>query len=225
MNIGFYGHSAACWAEFPIYGHISFIDIVVKHFGAKLVNKGTPQGSEERVLFELKKTKQIDLAVILHSHSNFMFLPSCQRDITLKELNDKAAYMWREIKENSTELAKAKERYFSYGGIKETFADIETFLQTIALYKEYLHHPDLAMNRYTGALVQIDQYITSKNIPCIHVPIPNKIPSWFNFTSGLVDYELYDFIESRREEGFPNNISVKGQTEVANILIDHINQM
>jgi hypothetical protein len=225
LKIGFYGHSTACWANFPIYDQKSFIDIIIEHYHATLVNQGVPQGSQERILFDLKKTKQIDLAVIFHSPPNFVFLPSCQRDLTLHELNSKAFYLWREISDDSTELAKAKEQYFAYGGIKETFQDIKTFMDTISLYKKFLYHPDLNMNRYLGALVQTDQYITAKQIPCIHLPIKEHIPHWFKFTSGMVSYDLPELEKKYREIRFPNNISVEGQHVIADRLIKKIDEL
>ena len=225
MNIGFYGHSASCWADFPIYGKISFIDIIVEHFNANLVNKGVPQGSEERILFELKKTKDLDLAIIFHSQPKFLFLPGCHRDITTRELQDKAAYLWRNIGENASELARAKNDYFSYGGIKEKFVNIENFLQTIHVYKEHLYHPDLAMNRFTGALIQIDQYVTKMNIPCIHIPTKNKIPTWFEFSSGIVAKEVEELCQNYYEIGLPNNITSTGQKVIADKLIEEINTL
>ena len=222
MNIGFYGHSASSWAGNKIIGMTSFIDIVTEHFKANLVNKGVPQGSEERILFELKKTKELDLAIIFHSQPKFLFLPGCHRDITTKELEDKAAYMWRNIGDNASELARAKKDYFSYGGIEEKFINIENFLQTIHVYKEHLYHPDLAMNRFTGALVQIDQYVSSMNIPCIHIPTKNKIPTWFKFSSGIVAQDVEELCQAYYKLGLPNNITWKGQRVIADKLIEKI---
>ena len=199
--------------------------MTVEHYRATLVNKGVPQGSQERILFDLKKTKELDLAVIFHSIPNFVFLPSCQRDLTLKELNDKAFYLWKEMSSNPTELAKAKEQYFSYGGIKETFEDIQVFMNTVALYKKFLYHPDLNMNRYIGALVQTDQFITAKKIPCIHVAIKEKLPHWFKFTSGTVDYELAELEKKYRKIQYPNNISAEGQQVFADALIKKIDEL
>jgi hypothetical protein len=225
MKIGFYGHSTASWANFVVANQKSFIDIVIEHYNAVLVNKGVPQGSQERILFDLKKTKDIDVAIIFHSVPNYIFLPSCQRDITLKELEDKAFYLWKDVTDDGTELAKAKEKYFSYGGIKETFEDIEVFIDTMSLYKKFLYHPDLIMNRYIGALVQIDQYITAKQIPCIHVASKEKLPNWFKFTSGVVAREIPLLEKKYWKIQFPNNISSEGQQVLADILIQKIDQL
>ena len=80
MNIGFYGHSAASWYGNPK----SFIDQVKERLNCNIVNVGVAQGSEERVLFDLKKTKKLDIAIIFHQHGpRYMFLPKCNRDITV----------------------------------------------------------------------------------------------------------------------------------------------
>lgn len=225
MKIGFYGHSAACWAGYPVNGQLSFIDMICEHYQATLVNKGVPQGSQERILFQIKKTKEIDIAIVFHSQPSLIFLPSCQRDLTLQEINDKAFYLWREVSESSTDFAKAKEQYFSYGGIKETFEDIKIFINTMSLYKKFLYHPDLNNNRYLGALVQTDQYITAKKIPCIHVIIQNQIPTWFKFTSGILSYDIPEIIKQYYDLRWPNNINAEGQQVLSNNLIEKIDQL
>ena len=225
MKIGFYGHSAACWAGYPVNGQLSFIDMICEHYQATLVNKGVPQGSQERILFQLKKTKEIDLAVIFHSIPGFVYLPSCQRDLSLAEINDKAFYLWKEVTEDSTDFAKAKEKYFSYGGIKETFQDIEIFIDTMLLYKKFLYHPDLNKNRYFGALVQTDQFITTKKIPCIHVIVEKHIPIWFKFTSGMLSYDIPKIEKKYYDMHWPNNISAEGQQVLSNTFIKKIDQL
>lgn len=223
MNIGFYGHSTSCWADFPIYNQNSFIDKVIEHYSANLVSKGVPQGSEERILFELKKTKLLDLAIVFHSIPKFVYMPTCNRDVAITDIDRfKAFYLWRETDNNSTELAKAKEEYFSYGGIRESFEDIETFLQTFSLYKEYLYHPDLQSNRYYGAMIQIDQYLQAKQIPVLHVALEKRVPSWFNFTSGKNCPHIQEIADEHYEIGLPNNVSAGGQQIVADALVAEI---
>ena len=53
MNIGFYGHSVCSSISHPQ----SWVNTLTKKLKANIVNKGTLQGSVERILFELKKTK------------------------------------------------------------------------------------------------------------------------------------------------------------------------
>ena len=223
MNIGFYGHSAACWANFPIYDKVSFIDSIVKHYNATLVNQGVPQGSQERILFDLKKTKLLDLAVIFHSAPQYIFVPKCKRDVCINEVGQrKAFYLWQNPDQHQHALAAIKDDYFSYGGIKETFKDINRFVDTFGLYHEYLHHPDLQMNRFYGALCQVDQYITHKKIATIHVPIKKHMPSWFEFSHGIVAHDVEESAKKYYQPGLPNNISLEGQEIIAQQLQTHI---
>jgi hypothetical protein len=73
---------------------------------------------------------------------------------------------------------------------ENTELDFEEFKTAYSLYLKYFVTPDVIKNRYHGALIQIDQYLTSKNIPAIHCIFEECIPSWFKFTSGIVDTEL-----------------------------------
>jgi hypothetical protein len=225
MRIGFYGHSTASWSGFPIDGVNSFIDKIIETHNAILVNSGVPQGSEERVLFELKKTKNIDLAIIFHSSPSYVFLPKCARDVSIYDAGiRKAARLWDQ---NPTQEAieATKEKYFSYGNIKEVFEDIETFVSTMTLNQEYLYHPDLQMNRFIGALVQIDQYLVAKKIPAIHIYSENHIPSWFSFNSGIIANDVQILINTYNKSGFPNNLSAEGQQMIAFHLSRHINTL
>lgn len=224
-RIGFYGHSAACWANFPIYDQTSFIDMVVEKTGYRLANKGVPQGSQERILFELKKTKKLDIAVIFHSIPRFIFLPTAERDVDINDIDQrKCMYVWKE-KQDRDEMQTMRDEYFNYGGIKEAFGDIESFITTFASYREYLHHPDLQMNRFYGALVQIDQYLTHMKIPAIHVYGTKHIPPWFKFSSGVERPDIHTLIDTHYEQGYPNNISATGQTVIAEKLLEALHLM
>lgn len=225
MKIGFYGHSAASWAGFPLNGVNSFIDKIVEKYDATLVNCGVPQGSEERILFELKKTKQVDIAVIFHSTASYIFLPKCARDVSVHDAGiRKAARLWNQNPAQEA-IEAVKKDYFSYGKIKEVFGDIETFVHTMSLYTEYLHHPDLQMNRFIGSLVQIDQYLAAKNIPAIHVYTGNKLPSWFSFSNGRIATDVQALTETHYAIGLPNNVSVEGQVAIAYRLAKHIDNL
>ena len=79
MNIGVYGHSIALYDPNDT-NH--FITLLKEHYNAKIVNTGVAQCSEERILFELKKTKKLDLAIIIHSAPHNIFVPSWSRDIS-----------------------------------------------------------------------------------------------------------------------------------------------
>jgi len=227
MKIGFYGDSKACWAKFPIYDDISFIDIVCEHYQAKLINKGVPQGSEERILKELKKSKEPDMVVIFHSQSSRFYLPQTDRDIDVRDFNKffddrKANYIWKAGEKNRDSASE----FFDYGQIKDKFKDLDEFIATISLYKKHLYDADVHLNRYYGSLVQIDQFLTHKKIPSIHVIDPNAMPSWFKFQSGETATDLFRLSEDNFELGtFPNNISKKGQQRIAKILISKIDNL
>ena len=64
---------------------------------------------------------------------------------------------------------------------------------------KYFTSHDLIVNRHYGALTQIDQYITYKKIPVIHCTLPRSIPTWFKFSSGIVDTEITKFQYSNSE--------------------------
>lgn len=221
-RIGFYGHSASCWANAPIHDQISFIDIILERGGYFLANKGVPQGSQERILFELKKTKNLDIAVIFHSFPQYVFLPTAKRDVDINDIDRrKCTYLWKE-KQDRDEIQSMRDEYFNYGGIKEAFSDIESFIATFASYREYLHHPDLQMNRFYGALVQIDQYLSYMKIPSIHIYGTRHIPSWFNFTSGIQRPDINDLCMSHYKLGYPNNINAEGQSVIADALWENL---
>ena len=78
MNIGIFGPSMAAWQGIEEF---SYIHKLKEHFGANIIHTGCGMGSEERTLFDLKKIKKIDLAIIFHSKPEYMFIPSWNRDI------------------------------------------------------------------------------------------------------------------------------------------------
>lgn len=210
MKIGFYGHSN-CSSRSPN----SFIDLIASKLNATIINIGVRQGSEERILFELKKTKKLDLAVIFHSDPQYIFLPGCDRDISLHRLKEERIdYLFSVYSSNNQPK------------FVEKFQDIETFEKFVRSYETYCYHPDLQMNRYYGALIQIDQYITKRNIPTIHIIDKKKIPVWFNFTSGIVDTYTLDIIRNysnkTQTKDYNNGISIEGNYRLSERLIDLI---
>jgi hypothetical protein len=232
MNIGIYGHSISMYEEAD---SDHFITLLKNHYNAKIVNTGVAQCSEERILFELKKTKNLDLAIIVHSAPYNIFVPSWNRDISnvdkdsfatkvellqwLKthnvdpsEIDD--SVFWFSTVSNSAliELCKhygvdvtedfdAAMKYLEgdTSSLKETLIelakkakdDIDYYsglFDALLLSKKYLSHPDLSRNRYYGALIQIDQYLKSMNIPCVHLLDSHDwYPKWFTFSSGPTD--------------------------------------
>lgn len=247
MNIGLYGHSQAQWTNKQTF---SFGTKLVDHFKANIVNSGCAQGSEERILFELKKTKNLDLAIIFHSNPDYFFVPSHDRDYTtldrdslVNKIPDKSIKKWffmngyEQCPEDLLEFWHKVPNWACYEimtqfgcanifdvGVeqnmvtkqmfddwstkqdattikqlikeKNKFAeDINFYLElfdTMELHKKYLYHYDLQMNRYYGALMQIDQYLKFKNIPVVHcLGKPFWYPQWFTFESGIIDKEVF----------------------------------
>lgn len=209
MNVGFYGHSNCAYRSKD-----SHIDIFAERFNANIVNIGVRQGSEERILFELKKTKNLDLAIIFHSEPQYLFLPGCDRDFGLNNVNElRIDYLFNQW---NNQFFQEHHKNFLL-----KFKDAETFHKIISYYKEYLYHPDLQMNRFYGSLIQIDQYITSKKISCIHVINPTVIPRWFKFSSGLIDSEIFNIINKNKlksGEWFVNCVNREGNLLIADRL-------
>ena len=68
---------------------------------------------------------------------------------------------------------------------------IEELWTAVLLRKKYLDHPDLQMNRYYGAFMQIDQYLKFKKIPCIHFLDKEEwYPNWWKIQSGVVNKDV-----------------------------------
>lgn len=214
MNIGFYGHSNCAYRS-----RDSFIDIIAEKLKANIVNTGVRQGSEERILFELKKTKNLDLAIIFHSEAQFIFVPNTDRDVSIKQFNaDKSSYIFQDHKNDFHQVHHHK--------FVEMFKTPQEFELAITYLKTYFYHPDLQLNRFYGSLIQVDQYLSSKQIPTIHITIPGTIPNWFKFTSGVVDTNVNSIIKNypvKQNEWFVNCISKEGNIAVADHLLQTIN--
>lgn len=207
MNIGFYGHSNCSSRSTE-----SFIDIISSELNATIVNTGVRQGSEERILYELKKTKNLDLAVIFHSEPHYIFLPECDRDISLSRLKEEKLEL---LFNDYSKIENPK--FFKIFQTKENF---EKFIKN---YELYCYDPDLHLNRFYGALIQIDQYVTTKKIPTIHVVNKKSLPNWFYFSSGIVDITIKLIIKNHITEipskDYNNGITAKGNIEIANRLL------
>ena len=210
MNIGFYGHSNCAYRS-----EDSFLDIVAKELNAKIVNQGVRQGSEERILFELKKTHNLDYAILFHCLPKFLFLPECDRDINVHDIEkQRAEYLFKE--DNLTNYNVAPK-------FNEIFENNENFFNAINVYKDYFYHADLMTNRYFGALIQIDQYLKFRNIPAIHVIVKkHPFPNWFSFTHGKIDYDIMDIVMTHEAKNpfFVNCVSKEGNKLIADILLN-----
>ena len=222
LNIGFYGHSTACWANSE--NNVSFIDQIKEKFNANIVNIGVPQGSEERILFDLKKTKELDVAIIFHSNPKFIFLPGCNRDVSIANVpGRKAQYLWSEQQTRPVSQERHEQEFFSYGKIKEVFETTEEYVNAMTCYKEYFCHPDLITNRYYANLLSIDDYLLNRKIKSYHIILSSylKSHSWVTIKSGHVDHETA-LIPNKA--GLPNNLSIENNIKVAGILSSWISK-
>jgi len=175
-RLGFYGHSI-CTENHASLG--SYQHMLVNRFPTlEIVNVGSGNCSEERIFYELKKTKDLDIAVIFHSRPS-IFIPNSNRDIhtTHRELKDTVDYQWNHL--------------IISNQLRKVFPDSQTMFNTLDLYLSYLSNPDLEKNRFESALLAIDNYCLSGKVKhVIHVPSRRYIPPWFSFSSGVVDQEL-----------------------------------
>lgn len=223
-KIAFLGHSTASWAGYDIFGTHSFIDMIIDHFDYELVALGVREGSEERILDTLKKLELVDIAVIFHSGPSFLYLPGCYRDVDITKFDDaKAEYLW---KKDALQYDAYIDHYYSeYGGIKETFKEVETFLNTLVSYKKFLYTPSVHENRYYGAVQQIDQYCLAKTIKCLHIPQKNNFPKWLEIKSGSLHPEIQELVSYYWEKGYPNGVNAEGQTMIYNALVQLLQRL
>lgn len=211
MNIGFYGHSNCAYRS-----EDSFIDIIANRFNANIVNIGVRQGSEERILFKLKKTNSLDLAIIFHANPGFTFLPNCDRDVDLTRISFERIEYLMSQEDWDSEFLKKHTPIF-----REEFKTKENFLNAANVFKEHFYHRDLILNRYYGALMQIDRFLVDRKIPVLHVlSESNSVPHWFEFKSGPVDYEIMKLCDTykSKQNFFVNLITKEGNLAVADVL-------
>lgn len=226
MKIGFYGASTVCWRDDEL--RRSFIDQIQDHFVAEIVNIGVPQGSEERILFELKKTKKLDVAIVFHSLPKYIFLPRCTRDITLESVKPKKAnILWTErAHDEIPTYHEFKKEFFNYGGIDKVFKTTENFVESVHTMREYFYHPDLAVNRFQASMLAIDSFLLANNIPVLHSVFPDHTPDWLKPKSGHIDNQNYTTwnwtLEQDTNPFTPNNLTIQQNKVIADDLINWI---
>lgn len=202
MNIGFFGDSRC-----NVRHQFSFIDLISDYFKSNIVNLGVKQGSEERILYELKKIKCIDLAIIFHSNHNQIFLPECERDVHLKINLENAKYVLPIFDHPHSIRCHPK--------FREKFKSAENFISALSVLNKFFITNDLLRNRFYGSLIQIDQYLKYKKIPSIHIlEDQNSLPPWFQFSSGIVSNEIMEIckkhLSNPREKNWINGMTVEG---------------
>ncbi len=213
-TVGFYGHSDVA------YRHPnSHIDLFESRTKLKVKNIGARQASEERILYELKKNTA-DIAIVFHSEPQYLFLPGSDRDVGLNKVNEhRAEYLFKHW--NSDAYIKFHSKFL------DKFKNPETFMQVLKIHKEFLHDQDLQMNRFTGAIMQIDHFCLTKQIPVIHV-LYRYIPNWIKISSGVVDHEIARLVEQHRPQDntpMPNRLTPMGNQLVCDRLIQLMNSL
>jgi hypothetical protein len=213
MKIGFYGHSNCAYLS-----NDSFLNLFAEQLNAEIVNTGARQGSEERILYELKKTKQLDLAVIFHSYPNYLFLPGCDRDFDVKSVvNNHANHIWKSVEVEKI-ISGWEHHLTHHTKFIKKFQTVDNFVNVLKSYKDYLYDPDLQVNRFYGALIQIDQYLTTKNILTIHIVEQGYLPKWFKFSSGIEDSSIIEIAKKTKLEK-TDSWCANGITKEGNILV------
>jgi len=221
----------------------TFMDILEKKYDICPTGKNFTDNivvcSEERILYFLKKVKNISCAVIFHSIPTYYFTPYMDRD------------NWKNT--NAFEELELDGRHFNFysNANKDKWPDqresdlkitSKLAVNAVMTYESFYHSPDLAKNRFEGALVLIDRYCTAKKIPVIHCPRKTHIPSWFKFTSGIVDFNIQEYDNHLHPEyigrfsadsGFThdnrpktnNSISIEGNQQIAEKLSLYLDQL
>ena len=225
INLGLYGHSSA--SRIDTDDDVSWIDQVRKRNSVNIVNLGKPQGSEERIMFELIKTKKLDAAIIFHSPPRYIFIPNAKRDVSITAVpENKSVRLWLENDMPSEDVTQDMfdENFFSYGNIKNVFGTADEFIDAMHTYKQYFYHPDLLVYRYRATAMAIDDYLFNKKIKCLHVMNKNLVRyfSWYTFRSGPLQEEMSS---APMSPGLPNNLSVDVNNRYADIVSDWLSSM
>jgi hypothetical protein len=220
MNLHIFGHSV-CRRKIERNVAPTFVDILLEKYNLPESNlHQADAGSEERILYFLKKTPKIDFAVIFHSEPEIVFVPTLERDFFPEEHD---GFNWLTDKN----LNYYPDRVNDKSNGQRLLADKNEFISAYNQYMKFFHSRDTLRNRFTGSLIQIDQYLTAKKIPAIHCAFQASIPSWFNFTSGEVDYNLIKLQDPHNVsyDTMSNRISPEHNYIIADFLIDRINRL
>jgi len=230
MKLHIFGHSMIKRARNEMDSP-TFVDVLFKKYNLTEENYHFgDQGSEERILYFLKKAWDVEVAIIFHSHPGIFFVPTLEKDFTILTEDD---YFWNSKHFNNLRYYPniAKDKKLSEDEkLNPKFKSKVEFKSDYYTYLKYFHTKDLNTNRHYGALMQIDQYIAHKKIKAIHCILPNTCPVWFKFTTGIVD----ETIQSFQYHGnpyhchhleMPNSITVEGNELIATMLSNYIDEL
>ena len=228
MNIHLFGHSICRSMKTDSQKTKTFVDILEERYSTENDTLTVCQAdtiAEERILYFLKKTKSIDLAIIFHQGSETVFVPASRHDFPIvKADNDIGVY----------HKCEGPIEYFKNVMEDKSKSEIEirdgAELQTAYnLYFKWLHTRDMNRNRFYGALLQIDQYVTAKKIPTIHCVYDVFMPSWFTFSSGIVDDKLTKLQDKGpyfcTHNESVNRINSEGNLYIADKIAEYITQL
>lgn len=234
INIKFFGNDILTTdTDTSQFRKLTFVDVVCNHYNINLSDtiselySGVLNCSEERILFYLKKQKELDLAVIFHGDPVSVFFPSLSVDLKNAAINT--------VLSDDIEKNKIKVNYIDSFRYLKSFNNVYKnsisfdVLEKICKNYDQFFHPDIELNRFYSSLMQIDQYLIKKEINAIHIPYPDSIPSWFKFNSGIVDIELSKFqngiFHNNKCSNWPNKIDEITNKTIASTLILYIDNM
>lgn len=225
--VKFFGNSITSEACEPQH-FTTFVETVMNHYNCYDTNnvcRGVARCSEERILFYLKKTKKIDVAVIFHGWPDAEFCVSSVDDYSHGDIDEEdIEYLTsnninrRFYKNVQKKLPQSKNDSAYSLTPKET-------KDRLTDHRDLFYHIDLQRNRYNGALIQIDQYCTAMGINVIHC-INSALPKWFSFTSGIVNRDFgeyqYNSLYGCSYTKSANAINEEGNKIISDTLISYI---
>lgn len=208
MYIQFYGHSIT--SKDPKIK--TFVDQILDYYDCQTSHNDSYIGialcSEERILRMVKKTKNLDLAIIFHSHPSLYYVPFFPRDF--QHMSDE------DIKINAE-------------GNRHWSVTPDEMYNILKISNDNLYDVEVQRNRFIGSLMQIDSYLKNLNIKSIHVFIEkDHVPKWFTLTSGIIDYEIsmIQKVEHQNYVGYnksKNAIDQEGNDKIFHMIKNYIN--
>jgi len=234
MTLHIIGHSMTLGHHTYQHDYVSdrdlpatFSDMLIQKYQSKMNVRAHSfrQCSEERILQIVRIIKSPDdIVIIFHGHQSFVYFPSLNRDIGCI---DDLEYL------KSLDVVC----FYNYCKPGKPFDPNDKNSRPISgpefveLYKTVMNYSvslDVLQKRFNGALIQIDQLLTLRKIPVIHCIMPNTLPFWLNFSSGIVDKELSKFDSSRHYVGYQralNGINQEGNEIIFNTLCNYLDEL